>query len=120
MRRVTSLRRELTYNVTPTSKMITLQEGSLEIDMGNIPLPIGGDLTLESKTRTSTRRRISLEIPDLTILKSPKNSSGLNLQELPFFISFNGQHPATSNVIVVASFPKVNHFLGIVYTIAAP
>ena len=100
--------------------MITLQECSLEIDMGHVPLSIGGDLTLESKSRTSTRRGVRLEIPDLSILKAPKDPPGLDLQELSFLVAFDGQHPATRNVVMLSMLPQVNHILWIVYIVFMP
>ena len=73
------LGRKLTDNITFVREYLALQEGSFEIYVNEIPIVVGRGLALQSETRTSTRRGISLKVPDLSVLETSQYPSCLAL-----------------------------------------
>ena len=83
--------------------------------MCQLPLVVGSCLALESEPRPCAGWRVCLEIPDLFVLETSQDPPGLAFLERTIFVSFDGENPAASYVVLNFAFSHVHQLKDVVF-----
>jgi hypothetical protein len=108
MRWQISFRWQLANNIARRIIFFPLEEGSLEVNVTNVPTRICSMLANKTKTRTRSSWRVSLLVKSLFILKTSKNPASFAFLKITISVSFDGQNPATSHKITAVNLAQVN------------